>query len=259
MATKANYSHTTLADAAGGKKFPTWEVTKGFIVACGAEGAEIGWWYDRWTAARAQVDHERSRQRQRPTDPGSHPSGLNGRWVPRPELVATFEELTAELNRLRILAGNPPLRLMRQDLVNRVWGANCAASTLSDIFNGKRRPSLDVLRALVASLVVMALGTRAGKGVTSWRDEVQWVEAWSRAEHHRTSPPTDTAMNNRAQAPTGVDPGPAGTKRRPLAAARIISGIREDVAEEVLQALPSDIATIVLTTVIEVQAKKTAG
>ncbi|UIJ34462.1 NBR1-Ig-like domain-containing protein [Allobranchiibius sp. GilTou73] len=46
-------SHTTLHEAASGNRFPSWDTTKQFVLACGADPAP---WQERWHAAARQVD-----------------------------------------------------------------------------------------------------------------------------------------------------------------------------------------------------------
>jgi hypothetical protein len=55
LARRAHYSHTTIAEAAGGKKFPSLDVTLAFVAACGGDVDE---WRERWTrtfAARREA------------------------------------------------------------------------------------------------------------------------------------------------------------------------------------------------------------
>lgn len=50
LARRVHYSSTTLADAAGGRKLPTLEVTLAFVRACGGDERE---WELRWRAVLA--------------------------------------------------------------------------------------------------------------------------------------------------------------------------------------------------------------
>ena len=52
MARTAHISKASLSAAASGHRLPTWEVTKGYVRAC---GGPIDVWRDRWLAVRAEV------------------------------------------------------------------------------------------------------------------------------------------------------------------------------------------------------------
>jgi hypothetical protein len=52
VARKTYFSHTTIADAAAGKKFPSLEVTTAFVTACGGDVEE---WRRRWTETYAAL------------------------------------------------------------------------------------------------------------------------------------------------------------------------------------------------------------
>ncbi|WP_345636945.1 nSTAND1 domain-containing NTPase [Rugosimonospora acidiphila] len=52
LARRAHYSSTTLADAAGGRKLPSLQVTQAYVRACGGDPAE---WEARWHAVAAEV------------------------------------------------------------------------------------------------------------------------------------------------------------------------------------------------------------
>jgi hypothetical protein len=52
MARTAHISKASLSAAASGHRLPTWEVTRGYVRACGGPVDE---WHDRWLAVRAEV------------------------------------------------------------------------------------------------------------------------------------------------------------------------------------------------------------
>lgn len=54
LAKRANYGHTSLSDAAGGEKLPTWDVVLAFVRACDPEltQTEQEEWRRLWTDAR---------------------------------------------------------------------------------------------------------------------------------------------------------------------------------------------------------------
>src|SRR5690348_12530996 len=52
MAATAHLSKASLSAAASGHRLPTWEVTRGYVLACGGDLEE---WHGRWQAARADL------------------------------------------------------------------------------------------------------------------------------------------------------------------------------------------------------------
>jgi hypothetical protein len=53
LARSTHYSHTSITDAVGGRKFPSLEVTTAFVTACGGDAAE---WRRRWTHTYAAIN-----------------------------------------------------------------------------------------------------------------------------------------------------------------------------------------------------------
>src|SRR5690349_10739941 len=47
LAEQSHYSRTALSEAAGGRSFPSWEVTSAFVRACGGDPRQ---WATRWAA-----------------------------------------------------------------------------------------------------------------------------------------------------------------------------------------------------------------
>ncbi|QIS15624.1 helix-turn-helix domain-containing protein [Nocardia arthritidis] len=79
MAQLGHYSANTLSEAAGGKKFPSWEVTRAFVVACHGDERE---WRERWNACRQALQQRGAGPRSdaRPAmSRGEQVSGA-GRW-----------------------------------------------------------------------------------------------------------------------------------------------------------------------------------
>ncbi|MEV4255421.1 hypothetical protein AB0J52_19890, partial [Spirillospora sp. NPDC049652] len=50
MSKRSYYGFTTLAEAAAGRRFPSWEITRAYVVACGGDVAE---WERRWRETAA--------------------------------------------------------------------------------------------------------------------------------------------------------------------------------------------------------------
>jgi transcriptional regulator with XRE-family HTH domain len=87
LADLAHFSKATLSSAAAGYRLPTWEVTRAYVSACGADPED---WRDRWQTAAAPLppavpvaaDHAQ------PLQPADEPAGpVRRRWVARTILV----------------------------------------------------------------------------------------------------------------------------------------------------------------------------
>ncbi|HYQ69425.1 hypothetical protein [Actinophytocola sp.] len=59
MGERASICHTSLSRAAKGDRFPTWETTKAFVLAC---DTDVQLWRGRWEAAKLEIEEERRLQ-----------------------------------------------------------------------------------------------------------------------------------------------------------------------------------------------------
>jgi hypothetical protein len=59
MAGLANYGATVLSVAAGGRRLPTWGVTKAYVTVCGGPLLE---WHQRWREARDTIRQHKNEQ-----------------------------------------------------------------------------------------------------------------------------------------------------------------------------------------------------
>lgn len=206
MGEKVHFSYSKLADAAAGKVFPTWEATEAYVQACGAEDAEVKQWRADWQKTRdLLVNMHRILSDVgvvvplRPTTT----SGVAGRLRPvlpenaegdawRPDLgaVKTFEDLAFQLQKLKIAAGAPSLRTLSAMMTNPVedlprgWMVYGSVSTLSEVFNGTRNPTFEMLRYIVFTLLRGVRRHHDGP----WTELSQWLEAWNLAKFNRTRP-----------------------------------------------------------------------
>jgi Helix-turn-helix domain len=64
MAERAHYSRSALSEAAGGHTFPSWEVTRAFVLAC---NGDEHYWAERWAAAQ-QLDKGSTSHEDPPAD-----------------------------------------------------------------------------------------------------------------------------------------------------------------------------------------------
>ena len=97
LAKVANFAAPTLARAASGRSFPSWEVTQAYVTAC---GADLGQWRSLWTSTARRIDQE-------PHD-GARPvpdAGFAVRQLPAD--VPDFTGRAAECADIRRLANNP--------------------------------------------------------------------------------------------------------------------------------------------------------
>ncbi|HWD80122.1 MAG TPA: helix-turn-helix transcriptional regulator, partial [Kribbella sp.] len=128
MADETHFSHAHLVRAAGGEQLPSWEVARAYLMACGvtSEGA-LGAWEKYWAATDAVAA--------RPSRRGRPPK----RRRPGPERIATMPEFGLYLQSLSRRNGQRTLREL-QELTG------VGRSTINDWFQGRRLPSLALLR-----------------------------------------------------------------------------------------------------------------
>lgn len=266
IAAQVNYSHSTLALAASGKKFPTWASTLALLQGCGADENEITWWRSYWENTRRKIGGPAHREDGDPVDedqwgvPLVEPRGYQ-EWRPRPDLVETFEDLTYELKRFRIAVGNPSIRQLHRDMNRHLWGTQCSLAVLSDVLAGRRRPRAAIFRAILGALLIQAHSihglSEKGQG---WLSEVEWIGAWSRAEFRRENlgPPPSRDVLNEVLPPHdrgGVSISKMAEKKPRLAAA-LLTDMSPKVVSGIITALPPDAAEPMLTAVLEDHSRK---
>uniref|UniRef100_UPI003F4930B3 hypothetical protein n=1 Tax=Amycolatopsis sp. CA-293810 TaxID=3239926 RepID=UPI003F4930B3 len=261
MQTRANYSHAVLAQAAGGDKLPSWEVTKAYLQALTARGEGDRFELARWETyhdevARTLANLARKTGETTTVTPGGAVGGPSTRGrpvvaehatpeqtLPQPETVRTYEDLARELNILRITAGSPSFRELAKASH---WGA----STLCEVFSGRRRPTSVMIRTLVHALYThlersaMPATSAAEPGTGSiWaeldlgplRDVVDpdlltpWTRAWTTAEYNRRRPDLHSrhrSLDNVVLLPEHQDTGPTADiiAELPVATAAVVLG-----------------------------------
>ncbi|MFE3023392.1 magnesium and cobalt transport protein CorA [Nocardia tengchongensis] len=253
MGATANYSHSALADAASGKKFPTWEATQAFLKGCEATESEIETWKHEWAQTQATLGTGLQRidqpgvvvttnpstgqatrvERLRPVTP--HIADPE-EWHPRPDRVQTFDDLLYELTRLKIAAGNPALRTLA-----RMTDWRCSTTLLSDVFSGKRPPTFYVLNVVCLALLRDAAATAAldGPKKKPWMKFQSWADAWRRAEFNRERPDL-----NRPRRYGNIFLVTDATEETPTAG--IIAEMGTDVAAALLASLPPKVASNII-------------
>lgn len=152
MAKRSYYGYTTLAGAAAGHEFPSWEVTRAYVTACDGDLDE---WERRWRATAARVNHPGNRNGDRNGDKNGVPPRRVPPPSPAPRLwpatvdparAMTWPELLGMLDELRSHAG-----LSLRQLVDRsredADGYVLARTSLSEFLQGMRPPrARDLLR-----------------------------------------------------------------------------------------------------------------
>jgi tetratricopeptide (TPR) repeat protein len=98
LAKLANFAAPTLARAASGRSFPSWEVTQAYVTACGADPAD---WRTLWTSTARRVGQDAADGGQPEPDAGYAVRQL-------PADVPDFTGRAAECASIRRLANNRP-------------------------------------------------------------------------------------------------------------------------------------------------------
>ncbi|MEU6584366.1 helix-turn-helix domain-containing protein [Nocardia sp. NPDC046763] len=264
---------STLAQAANGRDFPTWEVTAAYITACGVdEDSKVQQWRGFWDETQlastrllckvgeavmtvggtATVAGPAGRGKLRPVTPDlAEP----GQWHPRPDTVQTFDDLRLELNRLKLAIGNPGLRPLCRGMA--VGGHDCYSVTaLSDVFNGNRVPNnLTLYRRLVH--VMLAEATKIYRdhgGDLPWRSAQSWTDAWVLAEYNRSRP--DLRVRRRFGdiylVVEDQDEGPAAAIFEAMdtdKAAALLSSLAPQIAQEIIIGLSPKKTHAVVTSI----------
>ncbi|WP_156959606.1 helix-turn-helix transcriptional regulator [Nocardia sp. BMG51109] len=275
IAKLTKWGRSTIAAAVGGKRLPTWPVTEDILKCCGATPAELSTWKAYW-----EVLSQALRARRRPGESGEdgedddeeegYPRprelavGGTRDWRPRPDLVETFGDLAHELRRLKVAAGNPPLRDLAPE-VNfhsfhvRTNKVTASVTTLSDIFTGRRRPNASLFQAIVIALRNRSTVTfESEEQQRPWQSDQAWAEAWTRAEFNRVlageSPPRTRSMHG-VVLPSARDGDRSAIGNlaiaKPRVAAEMLVDMHPRVVSEIIAALPEPAKTRMLTAVLE--------
>jgi hypothetical protein len=257
MASRAHSSHSVLAEAAGGKKFPTWTVTRAFLVGCGAGQEEIASWQERWKETNDSI-YALMRKIGRssvvvPTRSDAGPI-RDGRlrpvkadladpdqWRPQPDSVQTFDDLCYQLKVFKIAVGNPGLRDLNQTIaqLNKKGPRGfTSVSTLSEVFSGRRTPNFDLFGGIVTALIQQAPGIEMPN--SRWLVLEAWREAWHRAEFNRQRPDLTRhrRFGNIFLVADAKDEGPT---------ASIVAEMDAQVAAALLASLPPAVASTIIT------------
>ncbi|MGY2025775.1 helix-turn-helix domain-containing protein [Nocardia gipuzkoensis] len=268
MAEQVNYSHSTLAEAVSGKKLPTWDVTLAVLQSCEADEEEIREWKQYWHAThRLGARFSPIPEEELTTEAAPEPDTAgDDSWRPRPDRIRTFDDLAYELRRFRLAVGNPTLRELQRLMCQPIWNNPYSVTSLSDVFNGKRRPRVGMYRTLV-QIMLMRSHTLYGASERHrpWQSEYDWIDAWSRAEFDREKysirpgrerqPGNDPLVvpSERERFPTGEI-----VKEKPKVAANLLSTMQPHVVSGIITSLPAKTAEEILTAVLELHRQSKA-
>jgi transcriptional regulator with XRE-family HTH domain len=172
LAAKTGLSTATLSVAAAGRRLPTWSVTQAYVQAC---GADIGDWRARWEHAAwlsrrpaalplpAKAPYAPGRSRRENGLSRENGGGSPCDPVPLPVTAETSGEFMRCLLRVKIWAGDPPVRALSRR-------AGLPQSTMQDFLHRERRlPPVETVRAFLAAC-----------GVDDATIIAEWVFTWRR-------------------------------------------------------------------------------
>jgi DNA-binding XRE family transcriptional regulator len=173
LADLTGLSTATLSVAASGRELPTWEVSRVFVRACGGDADE---WRERWEhaarfsrlppAMRLPGGTSRTSGRRAWKDN----LGALGGPAPLPVTAETTSEFMDCLRRVKIWAGDPPVRTLARQ-------AGLPASTMQDFLH-RRRGMLPAVEMVCAFLEACGIDDPNVLG--------EWVYAWRRLKFAET-------------------------------------------------------------------------
>lgn len=184
-------STATLSVAASGRKLPTWEVTRAYVQACGGDTDD---WRVRWEHAVRFPQLNPAMRQPEATSPKpgvrrrENGRGFPGGPAPLPATAETPAEFMDCLLRVKIWAGDPPVRILSRR-------AGLPPSTMQDFLHRERRklPPVETVCVFLEAC-----------GVDNSSVMAEWVFAWRRLKFAETE-------KRRRQAPRGlVSALPAG-------------------------------------------------
>jgi lambda repressor-like predicted transcriptional regulator len=167
LAARTGLSTATLSVAASGRKLPTWEVARAYVQACGGDTDD---WRVRWEHAACSSRFSVAIQLPGTVSstPGvqhrEHGLGFPGGPAPLPVTADTTGEFMQCLLRVKIWAGDPPVRTLSRR-------AGLPPSTMQDFLCRERRklPPVETVCAFLNAC-----------GVDDATVVAEWVFAWRR-------------------------------------------------------------------------------
>lgn len=135
-------SIATISAARSGKELPSWDTLLKYLKALGIENPED--WRPRWDML-ASADQRRAADI--PTNPAHH--GPRYTWM-LPSSVTNLEEFALALNELRMWRDNRPYKTIIR--LAAAAGFPVCKTTISNVLNGKKLPSADILKGILHGL-----------------------------------------------------------------------------------------------------------
>jgi len=174
LAVSTGLSTATLSVAASGRRLPSWKVARAYVQACGGDTDD---WRMRWEhAARfSRLPRAMRLPVQAGHAPGASARLGNHGWPGGPAPVPVTAETTTDfmdcLLRVKIWAGDPPVRLLSRR-------TGLPPSTLHDFLRRERR-RLPTVEAVCTFLKAC--------GVDDWNVISEWIYAWRRLKFAESS------------------------------------------------------------------------
>jgi transcriptional regulator with XRE-family HTH domain len=151
MAARSYYGYTTLAEAASGRRLPSWEITRAYVRAC---GGDLAVWERLWRETAEAIGPSRDSRHGKggersPPQPSAEPNHASADAAVDPARAGTLPELMGMLDGLRARAGLSLRMLVERSRDEPGHGTApvLARTTVADFLQGSRPPGLqDVLR-----------------------------------------------------------------------------------------------------------------
>ncbi|PPI89076.1 hypothetical protein C5E46_35110 [Nocardia nova] len=261
LAQATNYSPSTIASAFEGKKLPSWAVTAAIVRECRVGEGAVKGWHRRWYEVRLQLDGiEPDIAREMvgprgPRPPVKEPSrNSHNEWRPRPDLAMDFDQLAAELRRFKIAVGNPSLYAIHRTMSR--MGYPYSITAISDVFAGRSHPKMDLYKDLIQIMFWQAnkIHVHQEEQELAWKDQFEWMVAWSRAEYQRTGGvdrPAARRRRSRSRREPSAPALPEDMQNDPRKAAALLVKMEPAVASGIITSLPAPASQDILTAVLE--------
>jgi transcriptional regulator with XRE-family HTH domain len=173
LAARTGLSTATLSVAASGRRLPTWEVARAYVRACGGDTDDwrVRWEHAAWSSRLAGAMRLPGKVPSTPSvQHREHGLGFPGGPVPLPVMADTTGEFMQYLLRVKIWAGDPPVRTLSRRV-------GLPPSTMHDFLRRERRklPPVETVCAFLKAC-----------GVDDANVIAEWVFAWRRLKFAET-------------------------------------------------------------------------
>lgn len=213
LAERTHYSASVLAAAADGHYCPTWDVTRAFLQACGADETDLRPLWEKANTAdgKSRSSDRQQRERIRATGGPGTRVGRRGEirnlvsGEPSPYKAFTAAQYVRQLRALRAWAGQPGYKTIRGRI-----NQGFAKSTMYDALSPRRTrlPPLEIVQCIVQAC--------ASPGTAG-----SWTEVWRAIrlrEFEQDNPPAadGSAVEELPDGPAVTGPGERAERHRTL-------------------------------------------